>query len=301
MATRAVTNSGIQPILLQPKLKSAEDARKTGFVHFKDWAGSGQGIHRILDVLQKICKVAYAVLEKTGHDIKHYFKKAATGLGQAIAVLVLPRLPEVIQDAVQSAKSLREANRYPGEFARKVVKVVKDGSEATASTLYTASWVTSFTNTLSHTSKALASVAQVPAFVNDVAETVQLGDNYHSCKRAHDQVDKQSIQLPPVLGVDRDRSAEIDQIRTNLKANLVFSQRAHLIKLVKVVVSVALGGLGLAGMFFAIPALPAIALATTALVGSLFAVAAHFYKVSNPNFKVVEVSDLFAHAKFARA
>lgn len=242
--------------------------KKTNFTHFKEWAGSGKGIPTILSVLQKTAKLASLMFDGVNDFMKHYCKKAATVLGQGLAVLVLPRLPEVTQDAVSSVKGLQgNVNRL------QINRAVQDVAEATASVGYAASLATSFSDATAHLSKTLASWMQWPDLIKNTAEAVEIAGNWHLCRSALDQV-------PVQRGVS-------ESLRKELSDNLTFSMRAHLIKLTKVVTSVALGAIALFGFSFA----PKI-LATAALTGALFGVAAHFYKVTNPNYKVVEATDL---------
>ena len=114
-------------------------------------------------------------------------------------------------------------------------------------------------------------VGDIPDFISNATELQLNAQDLHLTTRAIKVASAQNC------------SVEVEQA-------LSHTQRNSFIKTLKAACSVASGVLGLSVMMLGGPILPAVALVTLSLAGTILAMTSHFYQESSP-FKMVDFFD----------
>lgn len=226
-----------------------------------DFPQTLNGGFRLLQLMERVCKVVMLVLREMGDKLAVFFEDLAGKLGLAWAVLTLPRLPKVTQDAQKAIVDWSKPPQGPiVDPLRDKLQKVHDIADATAAWGYAAALVSN--------NPTVKTAADVPNLVGDVTDLSMAAQDWNKAKEYLKYVD------PTKTGGVHERFQN--------------TMKYALIKLIKAVCSVASGVLGLMVLVFGGPVLPAAALLGLSLTSTIAAISAQAFKETVSTYELVD-------------
>lgn len=208
--------------------------------------GTSYGVYSLANLANKTLQLAAALAPSD--ETAERIKGVAGPFGALAKGLALPR---AVALACTVPGDVAQAYEDPSN-KRGVLSAIKNSFELAAVTLYS--------TLLFWPAERTAQVANVCSLGHDAADLTGLASDYQKT------VAIEKLNL----------SSEMRE------ANQA-TQKLHLMKIVKAVISVALGVLGLAALIFGGPLLPAVILLTLSVAGAALSVTSHFYKENLPH------------------
>ena len=223
---------------------------KSYFQHFKDWCGDSYGIFRTVQFTEKTLKL---VAQYPGNSMADACENVAGECGKFMGVLGLFDLPGDTEKGVKALSS-----RPNG--MRDVVKRIENLTNAVTTWGYARLLIGND-----------PVVKTVVGYADVVGNCTKLGLNAFDSHRAYNEA-KGYDHMPAV------------------KERLTATARHAFLKTVAATVSVSLAALGAIAVIFGGPVLPAAALITLGLVGTITHIYAAFYKATRP-WKMVDADE----------
>lgn len=205
-----------------------------------DYCASTNGTVRAFQALGKSVKLGYECgIQPTPHTTR-----LVANLGIATSAIGLARLPTVTQDALDSFSALTD-DKNPADSSRKIASGVKNITDAAATYLNAASFITG--------NSTMIPIAQALDLSSDSAEL-------------HLSVS------------DYTRAAQLElDAPGKVKEAVTHSKNYYLLRLIKAITSVASGIIGLSLLTFGGPLLPSLALIVLSLSTTIFAILKDIY------------------------
>ena len=238
------------------------NAERTAFQHTKEFLNSSNAVFRCFQLADRTLKLVVEALKRVGSPMVGYLEGIASKFTVAWTSTSILRLPDVTSRAIQSINDLNtDIADTATDFTRKSVKAVHDFFEMATMYFYSGAFFWA----------PLKIVGDIPDFISNATELQLNAQDLHLTTRAIKVASAQNC------------SVEVEQA-------LSHTQRNSFIKTLKAACSVASGVLGLSVMMLGGPILPAVALVTLSLAGTILAMTSHFYQESSP-FKMVDFFD----------
>lgn len=230
-----------------------EKAEDSFVKHVMDYMNSSVGVFRTLQISQKVIKLGSEVVRAFGRVPSIVFNRLDHNLGVSIGALGLPRIPATTIAAISSLSHLREGPDV--HFFRRVIVAVRDAMDAIATCGYASMFISG--------SLVLRPVAQATEMVHDCADLHLSYADYNTA-------------------FVRETEATGDA-----KLALAHTKRYNLLRVLKAVVSLATGILGLILLATGVTLFPAIALILIFMTSTIFAIVRDLHKESG-RFKVID-------------
>jgi hypothetical protein len=250
-----VNGRRIEPIR-NPKLTKEDGTPKSRFQTATEFAESAYGAFRILQLLEKIAKVAIHALKTMGNGMVAavvYLEKIASGLARAWTLLVIPRLFDVTGKAVKAVREwVNPPVVAPVDANRDNVQKMHDVLEAGAAWQYAGSFFIGST--------ALKNAADATSLASDVMDLQMTAQDWIVTRGQLDRIDRE------------------EPANTDSHNQFAYTLRFNLIKLVKAVAAVVGGVLGLLALVLGTSLVSPGFLLLCGTVSATAAVTAHFYK-----------------------
>ena len=235
------------------------------FEHGIEYCKSASGAFRVLQLYDKICKVISMVLKELGSNLAPFYSGLSSKFGGASAFLTFPRLLDATNEA-QKAIATWGTDAGSGDLiSRGRMSRFHTIADSLAAWLYAFSMI--------FESMPLKNAADVCDFTSSVTDLTMVTEN---CNKAESFLE--------YIG---DNDASNAELKSCVESTITEAR----LRRVKSAASVISGALGLFALALGGPVLPATVLLVISLTSTIFAIVAHFYKVTTP-YKVVNFFEL---------
>ncbi len=256
MATRV--EKIVNPVVINEEWLKAnrnEKADNSLFQHSVDYCGSSNGTFRTLQGAGRTIRLGNELGKQAGCAPSRAAAELSRDFGVATSAMGIARLPSVTRETLDTFAELRdETNLIP--LPRKIGNAVKVTTDAVSAYGYAASFITKNPGVL-----AFSQAVELTSDVTDLNLSVS----------------------------DYTQAAQLETIATGKQKEAVtHSKNYYLLRIIKAIMSIASGILGLSMMVLGAPLLPALALILISLATTIFAVLRDNYK-NMGQYKVIEL------------